>query len=211
MKTVFLSDTHNYEVAVPEGDLVIHCGDATERGTIQEVSKFAEWFGKLPHRHKLFIAGNHDFLFEQNPTLARLILQENGITYLEDDYLELEGLRIYGTPQQPYYHGWAFNRGEEDLMQIYERIPEGLNILITHCPPRGILDEVAQDFKIRYIGDFDLLQRVSRAKPKFHCFGHCHAGYGTKTVIDTFFINASICNGRQLPVNKPWIFEVEPC
>jgi Icc-related predicted phosphoesterase len=211
MKTVFLSDTHNYEVAVPEGDLVVHCGDATERGTIQEVSKFAEWFGKLPHRHKLFIAGNHDFLFEQNPTVARLILKDNGIAYLEDDYLELEGLRIYGTPQQPYFHGWAFNREEEDLMQIYERIPEGLDILITHCPPRGILDEVAQEFKIRYIGDFDLLQRVSRAKPKFHCFGHCHAGYGAKTVIDTFFINASICNERQLPVNKPWTFEVEPC
>jgi Icc-related predicted phosphoesterase len=211
MKTVFLSDTHNYEVAVPEGDLVVHCGDATERGTIQEVSKFAEWFGKLPHRHKLFIAGNHDFLFEQNPTVARLILKDNGIAYLEDDYLELEGLRIYGTPQQPYFHGWAFNREEEDLMQIYERIPEGLDILITHCPPRGILDEVAQELKIRYIGDFDLLQRVSRAKPKFHCFGHCHAGYGAKTVIDTFFINASICNERQLPVNKPWTFEVEPC
>jgi len=211
MKTVFLSDTHNYEVAVPEGDLVVHCGDATERGTIQEVSKFAEWFGKLPHRHKLFIAGNHDFLFEQNPTVARLILKDNGIAYLEDDYLELEGLRIYGTPQQPYFHGWAFNREEEDLMEIYERIPDGLDILITHCPPRGILDEVAQDFKLRHIGSYDLLQKVSRAKPKFHCFGHCHVGYGAKSVIDTFYINASICNERQLPVNKPWTFEVEPC
>jgi Icc-related predicted phosphoesterase len=211
MKTVFLSDTHNYEVAVPEGDLVVHCGDATERGTIQEVSKFAEWFGKLPHRHKLFIAGNHDFLFEQNPTVARLILKDNGIAYLEDDYLELEGLRIYGTPQQPYFHGWAFNREEEDLMEIYERIPDGLDILITHCPPRGILDEVAQDFKLRHIGSYDLLQKVSRAKPKFHCFGHCHVGYGAKSVIDTFYINAAICNERQLPVNKPWTFEVEPC
>ena len=211
MKTVFLSDTHNYEVAVPEGDLVIHCGDATERGTIREVTLFAEWFGKLPHPNKLFVAGNHDFLFEQNPTVARLILKDNGITYLEDDYLELGGLKIFGAPQQPYFNNWAFNREEEDLMEIYERIPDGLDILITHCPPRGILDEVAQDFKLRHIGSYDLLQKVSRAKPKFHCFGHCHVGYGAKSVIDTFYINAAICNERQLPVNKPWTFEVEPC
>ena len=212
MKVVFMSDTHNYALDdVPEGDVVIHCGDMTERGSIKEVTLFAEWFGKLPQPHRLCIAGNHDFLFEQNPTVARLILKDHGITYLEDDYLELEGLKIYGTPQQPYYHNWAFNREEEDLMQIYENIPDGLDILITHCPPRGILDEVAQDFKLRYIGSYDLLQKVSRAKPKFHCFGHCHASYGAKSVIDTFYINASICNERQLPVNKPWTFEVDPC
>jgi Icc-related predicted phosphoesterase len=209
MKTVFLSDTHNYEVAVPEGDLVIHCGDATNQGTIREVTLFAEWFGGLPHRNKIFVAGNHDFLFENNPTVARLILKDNGILYLEDDFLELEGLKIYGTPQQPYFCNWAFNREEEDLVVAYERIPENLDILITHCPPRGILDEVAYNMKSRYIGSPDLMARVSRVKPKFHCFGHCHGGYGTRSVIDTFFINASICTERMTPMNKPFVFEVE--
>ena len=211
MKFVFMADTHNHVVPdVPDGDVLVHCGDMTGVGSVAEVAAFAHWFGKLPHVHKICISGNHDFLFENNHTLARLMLQDNGIIYLEDEYLELEGVKIYGTPQQPYFYNWAFNREEEDLITAYARIPEGLDLLITHCPPRGILDETTHDFKTRFIGSYDLLEAVKRAKPRFHAFGHCHYSRGCKQVDGTTFINAAICAQHYNPVNRPWILEIQP-
>ena len=111
MKIVCISDTHNCneEIAVPDGDLLIHSGDATNSGSIAEVSAFLKWFASLPHRHKIFVAGNHDWLFERQNALARQMTEDAGITYLEDSAIEIEGLMIYGSPWQPRFFDWAFN------------------------------------------------------------------------------------------------------
>src|SRR5690554_4798574 len=125
MKIVCISDTHNCngEFDVPDGDLLIHAGDFTNNGSIVEVAAFMRWFGELPHRHKVLIAGNHDRLFEREPSLARSMVPD-GTIYLQDSSAEIEGLKIYGSPWQPRFFDWAFNlmRGPE-LAAKWAKIP----------------------------------------------------------------------------------------
>ncbi len=143
-RIVCLSDTHNCneQIALPDGDILIHAGDATIRGTIDEIVLFNEWFANLPHRRKIFVAGNHDWLFETNNAYARNLLSRE-IIYLQDSSVEIEGLKIYGSPWQPRFFDWAFNlnRGAE-LAEKWKLIPGDTDVLITHGPPFGILDEV---------------------------------------------------------------------
>ena len=211
MQIVLIADTHNYTPAdfqIPEGDFLIHCGDATGVGTIGEVGKFLTWFGKQPHRNKIFVAGNHDFLFEKQPGLAAQMCKDNGVIYLEDRGTIVEGLHIYGTPWQPRFLDWAFNLDEQDLMEKFQHIPGGLDILVTHCPPYRIMDETNHDFKTHYIGSRDLAEIVEKQKPKVHVFGHCHGGYGVKQIGRTKFINAATCNPHYKPVNPAICIEL---
>ena len=116
MRVVCISDTHNCngQISVPDGDVLVHSGDATITGTVAEIKNFNTWFSALPHRHKVFIAGNHDWLFERENAAARELLSDN-ITYLQDSAVEIEGLKFYGSPWQPRFFDWAFNldRGPE--------------------------------------------------------------------------------------------------
>ncbi len=64
MRIIHISDTHNMHrqlTNLPEGDVIVHSGDFTMMGTEGEALDFMEWFCDLPYRHKVFIAGNHDF------------------------------------------------------------------------------------------------------------------------------------------------------
>ena len=216
-KIVAITDTHCQHEALdgllPDGDVIIHAGDATYRGTYNEVIPFLEWYGNLPYAYKIFVAGNHDWLFEKERALARLFCRENDIIYLEDEAITLKvkgkrKIRIYGTPHVPVFFNWAFNREEQDLYDIYTMVPENLDILITHGPPYGVLDEVNEDFKTRYCGCYQLRDAVADKKPKFHVFGHIHEGYGTKRLADTTFINACTCDRNYKPVNPPIVFEI---
>lgn len=222
MRVVFLSDTHTYRPAVPDGDLLIHCGDCLghpaaddfRHGMLPELQPFLDWFGELPHPHKVLVAGNHDWVFERMPALARQMCEEHGVIYLEDQGKRVGGLYLYGTPAQPYYCGWAFNVDDElDLEERYQHIPGGLDILITHCPPFGILDEARHDFKVHNIGPKSLREAVERAKPRVHAFGHCHMGYGQKQIGETLFINAAIwwtLGANPKPKNAPVVIDLEP-
>ena len=104
LKVVAISDTHNLhdKLNVPEGDVLVHAGDLTKQGTIAEWSAAAKWLGSLPHKHKVVIAGNHDFIAETNPTLAKQIMEDNGVTYLLDECVHIEGYCFYGSPWQPW-------------------------------------------------------------------------------------------------------------
>jgi Icc-related predicted phosphoesterase len=213
MKVVCLSDTHNLHdrIEVPEADLLIHAGDATMKGTRDEVSRFAEWIRAQPHRYKILVAGNHDFLFEREPDEARRMF--DGVTYLQDSGVTIEGLAIWGSPWQPWFRDWAFNleRGEP-LRAVWSLIPEGTDLLITHGPPYGILDEVAlaphEPPRDRHAGCEDLLAAVGRIRPRVHLFGHIHEAYGTVTRDGTAFVNASNCNRAYQPVNPPIVLEL---
>src|SRR4030095_16002792 len=140
IRIVAVSDTHSrhQSVEVPDGDLLIHAGDATMQGTAEEITEFNRRLGTLPHRRKVFCAGNHDWLFERTPNLARRLL--TNARYLEDELIEVMGLRLYASPWQPRYFDWAFNldRGAE-IRRKWGLIPEGLDLLVTHGPPAGIL------------------------------------------------------------------------
>jgi Icc-related predicted phosphoesterase len=177
MRIVAVADTHGYEdelEAIPEGDLFIHAGDLLLRGSLDELQRAVSWLRRLPHRHKVVIAGNHDWCFARDPSVARQTLGDVA-TYLEDAATTIEGVRLWGSPWQPEFFGWAFNlpRGPA-LRERWERIPEDLGILITHGPPRGIGDLVGGE----HAGCDDLLAAVRRARPALHLFGHIHEAGG---------------------------------
>ena len=213
---VCIADTHTLhnEIALPEGDIIVHAGDATYRGTIKEVEDFARWYGKTPYRHHIFVAGNHDFLFENSTHLAKTIMQDNGITYLQDEAVVVydpevaKTITVYGCPHTPWFHDWAFNRYEDQLEDIYGMIPEGVDILVTHGPALGVLDEVCQDFKQKWLGSQALIDQIQRVKPRFHVCGHIHEGYGQTTRGETRFVNAAVCDRNYRPTNAPIVIEV---
>jgi len=206
MKIVAISDTHGMyqSVEVPDADMLIHAGDITSHGTYEDLENFNEWLGELPHKHKIVIAGNHDWCFEWDSTKSRQILT-NAI-YLQDEMVEIEGLRIYGSPWQPAFYDWAFNlpRGKE-LAEVWARIPDNLDILVTHGPPYGILDQTKRD--LRNVGCQDLLDAVLERRPRFHIFGHIHEGYGQHEELGIHFINASCNTYRYRPTQAPIVFE----
>jgi len=212
---VCISDTHlRHNFDVPPGDILIHAGDVTSKGTIHnnEIDTFLQWFSSLPHKHKIFIAGNHDFVFEKNPREAALYIPDD-VIYLQDSEVTVEGLRIYGSPWQPLFHHWAFNlpRGTP-IRQKWKLIPKGIDVLITHGPPLGILDHTLDHYDRMgsHVGCRDLRERVRYVKPRLHVFGHIHCGAGLETVDGTTFINASICDERYVPNNRPITTFLDP-
>lgn len=213
-KIIFTSDTHcqHAQVKIEQCDILIHCGDSTATGTIPEIKSFLSWFEQQPAAFKLCCAGNHDFLFERDPVMARMLLSEHPtIDYLQDSMnhsmIRLPGdLKIYGSPHQKIFHNWAFNLSDSELKKKWEMIPEGIDILVTHSPPYGIMD-FAQSGD--HIGCRSLKYEVmNRVKPKIHVFGHNHEGYGTYKFEDTLYINASTCDRKYRPTNPPIIVEL---
>lgn len=211
MKIVCLSDTHNFheQIRVPDGDILIHAGDATMRGTEEEVESFLSWFSSLTHKHKIFIAGNHDWLYETNNRLASVMTANFNIKYLQDSSVEVEKLKIYGSPWQPRFYDWAFNlnRGAE-LAEKWKLIPDDVDLLITHGPPNGILDEVPRQCFVENTGCEELRKRVESVCPKLHVFGHIHCSYGQTEQFGVRFVNASNCDEEYNPTNAPIVVEL---
>lgn len=207
MKVVLISDTHNQHgmIPVPEGDLVIHAGDITGMGTRTEVLNFTYWFSQLPHKHKVFIAGNHDFLFEQEPSIAKSDFT-NGVVYLENSLAEIDGITIYGSPYTPEFYNWAFmkKRGSE-IQKVWDLIPSKIDVLVTHGPPHSILD---QNIYGQNTGCEELLKKVLEIKPRVHVFGHIHESYGMSEISGTKFFNASILDEDYKIKNKPFVIEI---
>ena len=117
IRIVAISDTHGLHrhLQVPPGDILVHAGDITGRGQLDQVVDFNEWLGGLPHRHKVVIAGNHDFCFEQQPLESAALL--TNCIYLFDKAITLDGLCFYGSPWQPWFYDWAFNLGRGPELQ----------------------------------------------------------------------------------------------
>lgn len=210
MKIVFLSDTHNRLalIDVPDGDILIVCGDFTLHSSVDEVRAFFEQLSRLPHRYKVVIAGNHELLFQQQPDKARSLIPE-GVIYLQDSSVLIEGIRIYGSPWIPDFARTAFNLPvrSERLRDTWARIPEDTNILVTHGPPEGILDVVP---KGKHVGCVHLRDRVAVVKPLVHAFGHVHHSYGSKWVDGVLYINAASNTEKYEPINPPIVIQWPP-
>ncbi len=207
MRLIFISDTHlkHGELRVPPGDILLHAGDLSGRGTLPEVARFMDWFGAMPHRHKVLIAGNHDFLAEQQPTVFRALVPP-GVTYLNDSGTEIGGIKIWGSPVSPWFFDWAFNRQRgADIRRHWDLIPDDTDILITHGPPYGILDKVVRD--PRPVGCRDLLHRVGEIDVKICAFGHIHEAYGWRETGGTLFLNASILDENYDVKNRPLVVD----
>ncbi len=171
-KIVATSDTHCKYPELPEGDIFLHCGDFTFMGlraARNEVLDNINWLHSQKHKFKHMVGtpGNHDWDFVSS-TLG------DNVKLLFNEEIEVGGLRIYGTPNTPMFCGWAFMHSETVLEDIFSRIPEGLDILISHGPPYGFLDKV--NGNTQSVGSKALRRRLLEMKnpPKHVLFGHIH-------------------------------------
>lgn len=206
-RIVCMSDLHGqwYDVQVPDGDLLIIAGDNTVHGNSGEYRYFDRWLGKLPHRYKVVIAGNHDKKLYYMPAESAQRALSNCI-YLYDREVELEGIRIYGSPWTPIFMKWYFmkDRGP-DIRKKWDLIPDGIDILVTHGPPIGYGD--FSTYKHARMGCEELRAAVDRIRPKLHVFGHNHGGAGEARNEHTLFVNASVLDEGYNPVHKPIVID----
>jgi len=219
-KIVAISDTHKMHHQmhnpIPDGDVLIHAGD-NDIVEMEDLVKFLAWFNSMPHKYKILIAGNHDFMFEDHYNEAMLGLQNfSDVIYLQDSgtTISKEGernLNVWGSPWQPWFHNWAFNiREESDRKKIWDKIPDDTDILITHGPPANHGDVTQYGVPT---GCNALLEAIKRVKPNAHIFGHIHEGYGITMEGETICANAAICSFkagfRMVPDNAPLEFEIK--
>ena len=208
MKIVCISDTHNRhaELRLPLGDVLIHAGDYSMRGHVAETEAFLGWFAAQPHPHKIFIAGNHDFIFQKRRQKARAMVPE-GVIYLEDEGVTLDGIRFSGSPVTPTFFDWAFMHGPATIGTCWDAIPDDTDVLITHGPAHSVLDAVLPDGE--QVGCPRLRHALeTRLHPKLHVFGHIHEGYGQVVNGTLTSVNASFLDHRYLPVNTPMMVTV---
>ncbi len=232
MIVTFISDTHGKHNQITQdlkgGDLLIHSGDISSMGYHYELTAFYEWFDSIPnYTTKVFIAGNHDWGFldahryilykeaKMPQRTQELIDSYPNIHYLQDQALQVAienelTINLYGSPWQPAFNNWAFNspRNGDQLKEIWDNIPNNTDILITHGPAYGYLDQVLG--RSENLGCELLAERIKTLKPKIHVCGHIHSGHGYTYDKDTHFINASVLNESYNYANRPLTINWNP-
>ena len=211
MRIVAISDTHekHRDLDPPPGDVLVHAGDVTWRGELDIFRDFDAWCVEQKRekgfRHVLLIGGNHDYSLERagKPALTTI----GNCTYLEDSGVEIEGIRFWGSPWTNRFLDWAFMEDEAGLAPKWEKIPANTDVLLTHGPPRFIMDRVPRD---ENVGSASLRARIDAIRPPVHVFGHIHEGYGIETHGATTFVNASSCDEGYEAVNAPLVFDIDP-
>ncbi|KAF8217708.1 Metallo-dependent phosphatase-like protein [Mycena galopus ATCC 62051] len=196
---VLLSDTHTKRCEVPDGDVLLHSGDLTQRGRLDELKSTMEWLYALPHPVKIIIAGNHDDIvdrqwYEKNwqqnaaPVPAEAVHEllkgpqavAANIIYLDSEECKFKvrdggkEWSVYGSPLSPYWGDWAFGYEREDGEAVISKFPK-TDILLTHGPPRNVLDLTINKDRA---GCDALAAGVQELKPKLHVFGHIHEARG---------------------------------
>lgn len=192
MNICLISDTHGHTPDLPLADLLIHCGDIC--GTFS-------WFLDQPHRYKLLIPGNHD------ERLASKNYPEALDPYLLlDRTVEIEGIRIHGSPWTPPFGRWWFMEPEAKLGERYSKVTGPIDILATHGPAYGKLDLTIGS---EHAGSRALRDLGKRLKPALHVHGHIHESGGF-SINDWggYGMNVSACdvqnNLTRPPVVIPW-------
>lgn len=221
-RITLISDTHtkHRQLELPRGDVLVHAGDLMNSGySFYEIEDFCKWFESQNYDECIFIAGNHDRLFEDKPEEVAEILDAYGITYLQDSQHTVgeewddDKFTVWGSPWQPEFYNWAFNlpRRGPGLQMKWNQIPEGLGILVTHGPPQEILDVSGPPYNEPLLGCELLRVRVDEVKPKIHVFGHIHGSYGYKYLNGTHFFNAAVLGeDYKLQTDRPFTFDWDP-
>lgn len=219
MKIVAISDTHQaYLTDLPPGDILIHAGDfsllpknvsSNRELMVSELTDLKNWFSSIRDRYKhvILVPGNHDWIFEVDYEFASSFLED--VIVLNDRAIEIDGIKIWGSPINLEYRNWAFNRAAgEEILKHWNSIPKDTDILITHGPPLGVLDQAFPEENSPKLGDIDLLNTVDNLQLKAHIFGHIHGSHGTIERDGTLFVNASIMDESYKPTFKPITFEL---
>jgi Icc-related predicted phosphoesterase len=203
VKIWHLSDTHGFHDAikqVEDVDIIIHSGDCSNHidpyQNEQEVRSFIECYRNLKARYKIYVAGNHDTSIEKR-LVTKLDFQKAGIIYLENESCEIGGLNIWGSPITPRFGNWAFMRDRAKTNKLWQSIPDNTDIVITHGPPKGILDlSYNRKHELEHCGDSALTKRIFNIKPQLVCFGHIHNNednynHSVLTLDNTIYSNAA--------------------
>lgn len=219
MRIVAISDTHGLHshVKIPECDLLIHCGDWSSQGAEIPTRKFAQWLAEQPARHIVLVPGNHEVKFEKELPFSRSWITDESskINLLVEQSIEIDGIKIYGSPWTPYFYDWAFNGARNINEQLayskqaeliplmndlWKKMPDDTDILVTHGPPYEILDKTLDG---RFVGCVDLYNRIFEVKPDLVFFGHIHLNGGQEQHVNgVSFYNAAICDERYYPTNR---------
>lgn len=213
MKIICTSDMHGVLPKIPECDLLLIAGDicplSCHEVWYQRIwleNNFMDWLFKTPAKQIVFIAGNHDLYFEEvknHRFKPHPMIVGSKWHYLEDRLIEIEGLKIYGTPWQKRFHDWAFNLDEPELTQKFDKIPK-CDILLTHSPPYKIGDFNLSDKE--HCGHQRIIDKCVEHNIKLNTYGHIHEGYGVYEQGNTVYVNASHLNTKYQPVNPPMEF-----
>jgi hypothetical protein len=201
---------HGHLPEIPDADLLLIGGDLVpithhdlpwSRDWL--AASFRPWLGGVAARMPVVgVAGNHDFIFQDNPDQV----PELPWTYLQDSETKFRGLRIWGSPWQPWFYDWAFNLREPELCEKWELIPGGTNILLLHGAPFGHGDLSFDGH--HNLGSPSLARRIEVVWPQLVVFGHIHCGYGMTDEGGTVYVNASHMDERYKPVNPPIVVEL---
>ena len=218
MKILCISDTHtkhdqiiNPLINNPDRDIdtIVCAGDVSSRGYKQEIKQFLDWYSKLKFENKILIAGNHDFFFEQGQPedIAELLANYPSVTYLNDSGVEIDGIKFWGSPVQPWFFNWAFNRVDRTIIKHWDMIPLDTDVLITHGPIKGFVDRTRGG---EHVGCPYLLEKVMELKDlKLHVCGHIHEAYGEHTFVNgAKFVNASVLNLNYTMAHNPILIEI---
>jgi len=215
MKITCVADTHrsHNDLKLDRGDILIFAGDIDCWGNNAKLvlKDFSYWLKIQPFKYKIIIGGNHDELLEKlgyNIIKNDYFKEQDNIFYLENNNCIIEGIKFWGSPITPAFNNWFFsaNRGNE-IAKIWKKIPKDTDVIITHGPPYGVLDETLRGEKV---GCYDLGLAVIKIEPRYHIFGHIHLE-GGKAVFQngTTFINCSVLDEDYDLVNEPIIFNYE--
>lgn len=217
MRIVAISDTHNRhkQIEIPPCDILISAGDWSFQGMHSETESFAKWLNKQEAGYIVVVPGNHERTFEKMLPESRKWITDNcpAAHLLIDESVVIEGFKIHGSPVQPWFHNWAWNRERgPDIKKHWDMIPDDTNVLITHGPPAGILDIVYQVDGVtprERVGCHDLYEKVMSLKDlKHHIFGHIHCSYGHQEHNGKHFWNAAICDEMYAPSNPIHIIDL---
>jgi Icc-related predicted phosphoesterase len=209
MRICAIADQHGHLPAIPRCDLLLIAGDICpleDHSPLSQArwlnSEFRWWLEELT-MPVVAVWGNHDLIGEQEPELVPRLPW----TLLQDSAVEIQGLKIYGSPWQPRFFDWAFNLDEPDLARKWAAIPNDTDILVLHGPPHGFGDQVA--WGGRRAGSPSLRQRILEVKPRLAVFGHIHEGRGHWTQDGMTLANVTLVNERYEPVYAPWLFKLD--
>ena len=221
MKILCISDTHNKHIQITNPlinnedgsiDVIIHAGDMTSRGYKNEIVVFLDWYNALNFKHKILIAGNHDFYMEQKGAekdIEDLFKDRPSITYLNDSGTEIDGVKFWGSPVQPWFYNWAFNRLGDQINKHWDMIPLDTKVLITHGGPKNI-GSLNLTTKNEDVGCPFLEKRILKLKNlSLFVQGHIHEGYGMYEINNgPTFINASLLNENYEMKNQPILITI---
>ncbi len=217
IKFVCVSDSHTqFPRDLPDGDILIHAGDWSNAGSIQDLERFSNWLNtvKAKYKHMIVIAGNHDWCAQRHHELTQESIEAAGGIYLNDSGVVVDNIKVWGSPVQPTFFNWAFNKDRGDkIQQHWDLIPQDTQVLITHGPPFGIGDKLSKRGSDpgQHVGCQNLLNTIENklSNLKLHVFGHIHEGQGVYEKNDVMYVNASILDERYRQTNHPTCVEIE--